>query len=53
MEKRNDINGLRENPHYQRRLSGLVKKLWIKGEPVGKINRIVNNQIEKNNAKKV
>ena len=53
MEKRNDINGLRENPHYQRRLSGLVKKLWIKGEPVGKINRIINNQIEKNNAKKV
>lgn len=51
MEKRNDINGLRDNPHYQRRLSGLVKKLWIKGEPVGKINRIVYKQIEKNNAK--
>ncbi len=32
---------------------GLVKKLWIKGEPVGKINRIVHKQIEKNNAKNV
>ena len=46
MEKRNKINGL-GNPHYDRRLSGLTKKLWIKGEPVGKINRIINNQIEK------
>ena len=51
MKKRNDINNLRDNPHYQRRLSGLVKKLWIKGEPVGKINRIITKQIEKNNAK--
>jgi len=51
MEKRNEINSLRDNPHYQRRLSGLVKKLWIKGEPVGKINRIISKQIEKNNAK--
>ena len=52
MEKRNRINHL-GNPHYDRRLSGLTKKLWIKGEPGGKINRIVSNQIEKNNAKNV
>ena len=52
MEKRNRINYL-GNPHYSRRLSGLTKKLWIKGEPVGKINRIINNTIEKNNTKNV
>lgn len=50
MKKRNEINNL-GNPHYDRRLSGLTKKLWIKGEPVGKINRIISKTIEKNNAK--
>ena len=44
MEKRNNINGL-GNPHYNRSLAGLTKKLWIKGEPVGKINRIIEKRL--------
>ena len=46
MEKRNNINGL-GNPHYNRSLAGLTKKLWIKGEPVGKINRIIEKRLTK------
>ena len=46
MEKRNNINGL-GNPHYNRSLAGPTKKLWIKGEPVGKINRIIEKRLTK------
>lgn len=50
MEKCNDFNGL-GNPHYNRRLSGLIKKLWIRGEPLGKINRIVTKELSRRNKK--
>ncbi len=51
MEKRNNINGL-GNPHYGRRLAGLTKKLWMKGETAGKINRIIEKRLSKKVEKK-
>ncbi len=45
MEKCNKINGLR-NPHYSRRLRGLVTKLWLQGMAVEKIEKIVAKKVK-------